>query len=126
MPVELNHTIVRARDPHASARFLAEVMGLAPPTRFGPFEVVQTANGVSLDYDVADDVVAQHYAFLVSEEEFDEILARVLARGLTHWADPFRHRPGEVNRNDGGRGTYFQDPEGHLLEIITRPYGSGG
>jgi catechol 2,3-dioxygenase-like lactoylglutathione lyase family enzyme len=126
MSVELNHTIVAARDRHASAAFLAEVLGLAPPTPFGPFMVVETANGVSLDFaDTDGDVTSQHYAFLVSEAEFDEILGRIRQRDLPYWADPGRHRQGEINRNDGGRGVYFPDPDDHLLEIITRPYGSG-
>jgi catechol 2,3-dioxygenase-like lactoylglutathione lyase family enzyme len=124
--VELNHTIVSARDPHGSAAFLADVLGLPAPTRFGPFMVVETANGVSLDFADADGEIApQHYAFLVSEAEFDEIFARIEAMDLPYWADPGRRRLGEINRNDGGRGVYFPDPDGHLLEIITRPYGSG-
>lgn len=126
MPAQLNHTIVAARDPEGSAAFLAELLGLPTPSRFGSFIVVQTANGVSLDYSEASDITTQHYAFLVSETEFDEIFGRIRAWGLAHWADPHRTRPNEVNRNDGGRGVYFEDPNGHLLEILTRPYGSGG
>lgn len=125
MSVELNHTIVRASDRDASASFLVEVLGLEPPTPFGPFMVVQVANGVSLDYASAGgDIAPQHYAFLVSESEFDEIFGRIQARDLPYWADPGRRRPGEINHNDGGRGVYFPDPDGHQLEIITRPYGS--
>jgi catechol 2,3-dioxygenase-like lactoylglutathione lyase family enzyme len=126
MSVELNHTIVAARDRRRSAAFLADVLGLADPAPFGPFMVVEVANGVSLDFaDTEGDIPSQHYAFLVSEEEFDEIFTRIQARGLPYWADPARRRPGEINHNDGGRGVYFPDPEGHFLEIITRPYGSG-
>jgi catechol 2,3-dioxygenase-like lactoylglutathione lyase family enzyme len=126
MTVELNHTIVYAADRDASAKFMAEVFGLAEPKPFGRFLVVQTANGVSLDYaEHSGPISRQHYAFLVSEAEFDEIFARVEARGLAYWADPMRRRPGEINHNDGGRGVYFPDPSGHGLEIITRPYGSG-
>jgi catechol 2,3-dioxygenase-like lactoylglutathione lyase family enzyme len=126
MSVELNHTIIHAADRDASAKFMAEVLGLPEPKPFGHFLVVQTANGVSLDY-VQDPgpISPQHYAFLVSEEEFDEIFGRVKARGLPYWADPMKTRPGEINRHDGGRGVYFPDPSGHFLEIITRPYGSG-
>ncbi len=127
MPVELNHTIVASRDQAETAAFIAGVLGLPDPGRYGPFLVVQTANGVSLD--VADrpgDIVAQHYAFLVSETEFDEIWGRIRERGVEFYADPSRKRPGEINTNDGGRGLYFEEPSGHLLEIITRPYGSGG
>jgi catechol 2,3-dioxygenase-like lactoylglutathione lyase family enzyme len=126
MSVELNHTIVHALDRETSARFMSEVFGLAEPEPFGPFLVVRTANGVSLDYHAAPaPITAQHYAFLVSEAEFDAIFGRVQAKGLPYWADPFMHRPGEINHNDGGRGVYFPDPSGHFLEIITRPYGSG-
>jgi catechol 2,3-dioxygenase-like lactoylglutathione lyase family enzyme len=127
MPVQLNHTIVAARDQRESATFMAELLGLAPPTRFGPFLVVQVDNDVSLDFLPADGPVhPQHYAFLVGEAEFDEIFGRIRERGLPWWADPGRRRPGEINTNDGGRGLYWEDPSGHLLEIITRPYGSGG
>src|SRR5262245_58555122 len=126
MSVELNHTIVHAHDKHASARFLVEVLGLEEPTTFGPFVVVQVANGVSLDFaddHAPDGFQSQHYAFLVSEEEFDQILGRIEERGLTYWADPFHRRAGEVNHDDGGRGLYWSDPNGHNLEIITVPYG---
>jgi catechol 2,3-dioxygenase-like lactoylglutathione lyase family enzyme len=126
MTVELNHTIVAARDPAVSARFLAEVLGLPAPSPFGPFMVVETGNRVSLDYlETHGDITSQHYAFLVTEEEFDQIFGRIEERELPYWADPGRRRVGEINRNDGGRGVYFPDPDGHLLEIITRPYGSG-
>ena len=126
MSVELNHTIVHALDPDASARFMTEVFGLPAPEPFGPFLVIRTANGVSLDYIASDaPVTAQHYAFLVSDPEFDAILGRVKERGLTYWADPGRTRPGLINTHYGGRGVYFCDPSGHFLEIITRPYGSG-
>ena len=127
MAVQLNHTIVNARDSETSAAYVAELLGLPAPTRYGPFQVVEVANGVSLDFMDADgDITPQHYAFLVTEAEFDEIFGRIMARGLAHWADPSRGRPGEINTNDGGRGVYFEDPDGHFLEIITRPYGSGG
>jgi len=123
---QLNHTIVWCRDQQVSATFLTETLGLAAPTRFGPFLVAETANGVSLDYHETDGVVAsQHYAFLVAEDEFDEIFGRITGRGLAYGADPAMSRAGEVNHNDGGRGVYFADPDGHLLEILTRPYGSG-
>jgi catechol 2,3-dioxygenase-like lactoylglutathione lyase family enzyme len=126
MSVELNHTIVHAADSATSARFMREVFGLAEPESFGPFLVVRTANGVSLDYiDCPPPIPPQHYAFLVSDAEFDEIFGRVKARGLTYWADPMRAQPGRINTHFGGRGVYFCDPAGHFLEIITKPYGSG-
>jgi len=127
MTVSLNHTIVWCRDNAASSRFMAEILGLPAPTAFGHFQVVATDNGVSLDFMQKDGEVArQHYAFLVAEAEFDSIFGRIRERDLTYWADPARSKEGQINRHDGGRGLYFQDPDGHLLEIITRPYGSGG
>ena len=127
MAVQLNHTIVAARDKRESAAFLVEILGLPEPTTFGPFLVVEVDNGVSLDFaDHSGAITPQHYAFLVGETEFDEIFGRIRDRGLTYWADPDRRRPGEINTNDGGRGLYWKDPSGHFLEIITRPYGSGG
>lgn len=127
MAVELNHTIVAAHDKKASARFLADLLGLEVAPEYGPFVPVQMPNGVTLDYmDTAESITPQHYAFLVSEDEFDTIFARVREAGLTFWADPHHDRPGSINHNDGGRGAYFDDPNGHNLEILTRPYGSGG
>jgi catechol 2,3-dioxygenase-like lactoylglutathione lyase family enzyme len=126
MAAELNHTIVAARDASASATFLAEILGLPGPEVYGPFQVVRTANGVSLDFQQRDGKIAwQHYAFLISEPEFDEIFGRIRSRGLPHWGDPFKQQPDRINHNDGGRGVYFEDPDGHMLEIITRPYGAG-
>ena len=126
MAVQLNHTIVRVDDKVESATFLSQILGVPEPVPFGPFLVVQVDNDVSLDF--ADDhgpAYPQHYAFLVDEERFDEIFGRIRERELTYWADPARRREGEINHNDGGRGVYFQDPGGHYLEILTRPYGSG-
>jgi catechol 2,3-dioxygenase-like lactoylglutathione lyase family enzyme len=126
MTVKLNHTIVYSRDKRAAANFFAEVFGLPAPARFGPFLVVEVGNEVSLDfYEGEGKIASQHYAFLVSEPEFDQIFGRIKARALAYWADPGQSRQGEINRHDGGRGVYFEDPSGHLLEIITRPYGSG-
>jgi catechol 2,3-dioxygenase-like lactoylglutathione lyase family enzyme len=127
MAVQLNHTIVAARDAEASAHFLADILGLPAPVRWGPFMIVEDANGTSLDFmDWGDhEIHGQHYAFLVSEDEFDAGFARIRERGLPYWADPHKDTPNEINRNDGGRGVYFEDPNGHLLELITRPYGSG-
>ncbi len=126
MAVQLNHTIVSTHDKEKSAAFLAQILGLPTPVRFGPFLGVEAANGVTLDFmDTDDEITPQHYAFLITEAEFDEIFGRIQGRGLTYWADPGRTRPNQINRGDGGRGVYFEDPDGHLLEIITRSYGSG-
>jgi len=126
MTVAFNHTLLYAHDSEASARFLSEILGLAAPERWGPFMVVKTDNGTNLDYIDTDGTIAsQHYAFLVDESDFDAIFERIRARELPYWADPGQRQQGRINRHDGGRGLYFEDPNGHLLEIITRPYGSG-
>ena len=127
MGIELNHTIVWCRDQEKSAQFLADMLGRPAPSRFGPFHVVTLDNGVSLDFHAVEGpITSQHYAFLISEEDFDAVLQRIRERRLDYWADPRASRPGEINRNDGGRGVYFPDPDGHFLEVLTRPYGSGG
>ena len=125
MPTELNHTIVWCRDKMRSSAFLAEMLGRSAPRPFFHFMVVDLDNCVSLDfYQKEGDVAVQHYAFLVGDAEFDVVLGRIEAKGLSYWADPARTRPGEINHHFGGRGVYFEDPDGHLLELITRPYGS--
>ena len=124
MPIALNHTIVHSRDRHEGADFLTDLFGLPPASAWGPFVAVQLANEVTLDYlDVDGDIEPQHYCFLVDEQEFDAIFGRITESGLAHWADPGHRQPGEINTHDGGRGVYFDDPSGHVLEIITRPYG---
>jgi extradiol dioxygenase family protein len=122
VPVDLNHTIVPARDKHESAAFLAEVLGLAAPKSVGPFVEVETSNGVSLDLDDRWEVASHHYAFLVSEDEFDAIFARIKDRNIRYWADPGHQQPDMLNNN--GRGFYFEDPSGHNMEVLTRPYGA--
>ena len=127
MAVELNHTIVWSEDPEEGATFLAWALGLDPPRRWGPFLVVEADNGVSLDFlpkEHDGPVVSQHYAFLIGEEEFVAVFARVTERGIPYYADPAGRREGEINHGDGGRGFYFPDPSGHWLEVLTRPYGS--
>ena len=127
MAIHFNHTILSAHDSKASAIFLAEMLNLPAPRRWGPFQMVVTENGANLDYmDTDGEITPQHYAFLISEAEFDEVFDRIRDRKLSYWADPGRRQLGEINHHDGGRAVYFEDPNGHLLEIITRPYGSGG
>ena len=122
---ELNHTIVWCSDKQRSAGFLTDVLGLPPARPFFHFLVVELKNGVSLDYYQKEGAVSpQHYAFLVSDEEFDAGFGRIKAMGLPYWADPARTQAGEINQHFGGRGVYFFDPDEHLLEMITRPYGS--
>jgi extradiol dioxygenase family protein len=126
MAVEFNHTIVKVRDKHEAASFFADVLGLAPATAYGPFLELKMSNGVSLDFaDTEGDAVPTHFAFLVSEADFDDILGRIQDRGIDYWADPFKREPNSFNTEDGGRGLYWEDPNGHYLEMITRPYGSG-
>ncbi|RVW05694.1 VOC family protein [Rhodococcus xishaensis] len=122
MAISLNHTIVLARDKQVSASFLTTLFDLPDAVPVGPFLAVRLHNDVTLDFaDPPVEVLPQHYAFQVTEEEFDAIYGRILERGLEHWADPHNTRPGEINRNNGGRGVYFRDPAGHNLEILTRP-----
>jgi len=125
--VELNHTIVHARNKKESAEFVSEILGLPEPEpMFGHFLVVRTTNGVSLDFIETDEKFdTQHYAFLVSDKEWDEIFGRIQKRGLKYWADPMKKEPGKTNSYFGGRGVYFEDPSGNLLEIITKPYVNG-
>jgi hypothetical protein len=126
MPVQLNHTIVWCRDKSRSSALLARILGSAPAMPFYNFMVVQLDNGVSLDFMEKDGPIAsQHYAFLIEESEFDTTFSRIRNEGLRYWADPAKSRPSEINHNDGGRGVYFEDLDGHFLEVITRPYGSG-
>jgi catechol 2,3-dioxygenase-like lactoylglutathione lyase family enzyme len=122
--VQLNHTIVYARDRQLSAEFLATILGLAVGAPFGPFLPVELGNGVTLDYYERRDepIQAQHYAFLVPDEQFDTMIARLEAAGVTYYADPSHTEAGQINRLFGGRGTYFDDPDGHNMEIMTRPY----
>lgn len=124
MSIDLNHTIIRVRDKWASAKFFADIVGLEAGPEWGHFVPVRTGNGVTLDFADAEDFSPQHYAFLVGEAEFDTALARIRAGGVKHYATPRRERPGEINHRYGGRGVYFDDPNGHLMELITQPYGS--
>ena len=128
MTVQLNHTIIPARNKKESAKFLSEVLGLPEPFAFGPFMAVPV-DSLTLDYvdvDANQEIESRHYAFLVSEEEFDQIFGRIQERQIPYWADPHKETPQQINTRDGGRGCYFPDPDGHWLEILTRPYGSGG
>ncbi|MFC0397391.1 VOC family protein [Paraburkholderia rhizosphaerae] len=123
MGIQLNHTIVWCSDKQKSTRFIIDILGLPAPVPFGQMLVVQLDNGVSLDFFERDGPISmQHYAFLASEDEFDRAFARIRERGLQYWADPSKQRAGETYRHNGGRGVYFDDPDGHFLEIMTRPY----
>jgi catechol 2,3-dioxygenase-like lactoylglutathione lyase family enzyme len=119
MAIELNHTIVPARDPKTSAQFLADILGVSVDPPLSHFTPVTLANHVTLDYDQHDEFDAHHYAFQVSDEEFDAAFARIQQGGITHYADPACRQAGQIYRSGGRRGTYFRDPDGHLMEILT-------
>ncbi len=127
MAIQFNHTIVHSHDSRESAEFWADILGLEVSPRFGRFVPVKVANGVTFDFaDVSSDVTEiqrAHYAFLVSEQDFDSGFAKIKEKNLSYWADPRQQYPGEINHNDGGRGVYFLDPSGHALEMLTVPYG---
>jgi len=120
MSVELNHTIVPARDPQASAQFLAGILGLAVGPPVAHFTPVTLDNGVTLDFDRHDHVDEHHYAFQLSEGEWEAAFERIVDGGITYYADPGCRQPGQVYAGGNGRrGTYFRDPDGHLMEILT-------
>ncbi len=123
MSASLDHMIVFARDRDASATYLAQMLGVGEPIQAGHFTQVAIEHGLTVDFmNTSGSVAVQHYAFLVSDTQFDAAFARLRERGQTYWADPYRRRPKEVNAlaNDG-RLVYFEDPSGHFLEIRTRP-----
>lgn len=124
MSIELNHTIVHAKDKHASAQFLAGILAIPVAKEWGPFVPVPVGP-VTLEFlEVGDaPIQSQHYAFLVSDDVFDAAFARIRDAGIGFWADPFHHEPGRINHEHGGRGVYFDDPDGHSLELQTAPYG---
>ena len=125
MSVQLNHTIIWCGDKQLSANYMAEILGRPAPREFMHFLVVDMDNDVSLDFTEKDGKISlQHYAFLISEREFDEVFARLEKRKQTYWADPARAQVNQINHHFGGRGLYFADPNGHSLEVITKPYGS--
>lgn len=125
MTITLNHTLVPAYDKHASARFLADLLGLrvtdrSPGSPVGRFVVV-SVTGVSLDFDEVENFEPHHYAFAVSDDDFDAILARIEQAALSYSADPHFQKVQEINNVNGGRGLYVHDPNGHNLEFLTRP-----
>ena len=124
MTVTFNHTIIAAKDREASARFFRELFELAEAPSWGVFTNVQLDEGVLLQFaePPVDEIQMQHYALLVDDELFDRAYRRLREGGVEHWADPQRTRPSETNTGHGGRGVYFQDPAGHFIEMITRPY----
>ena len=125
MTVSFNHTIVFADNKQESAEFFGTLFGLPDPVSWGPFLTFELDHGVLIQFaEPGIEILPQHYAFLVSEAEFDRIYRWILDTGLTHWADPQMKRPNLFNTSHGGRGVYFRDPTGHNLEVISSPYGS--
>lgn len=133
MTIQLDHTIVASRDKAAAAAFFAEIFGLEVQPPSGPFVPVRVNDALTFDF--ADDarhgagteIAPQHYAFHISEAEFDAIYERVRSKGIPYGSGPFSHDDGRINTRRGGRGFYFQDPSGHLLEVMTVPEtGSSG
>jgi catechol 2,3-dioxygenase-like lactoylglutathione lyase family enzyme len=124
--MRLDHTIIAARDGERSARWFADLFGLPAPTPFSVFWQVSLPDGLDLDFDTYGEdatFTTSHFAFLVDEAEFDAVFGRIRDGGIRYWSDPGRQNSGEINHHDGGRGVYFADPDDHLLEIITVPYG---
>ena len=122
MSIEVNHLIVPATDKKASARFLADVLGIELAPAVSHFEPVQIGH-VTLDYDDATDIRPMHIAFLVDDATFDAAQGRLVDIDAATYADPGRSQPGQINHRYGGRGVYFDDPDGHLFELLTAPYG---
>jgi catechol 2,3-dioxygenase-like lactoylglutathione lyase family enzyme len=120
MTIRLDHTIVPAKDRVASAAFFAEIFGLAVAPDPGHFAQVQINESLTFDFaDEPEPGRSLHYAFHVSEAEFDAILGRVKARQIPYGSEPFSHADGRINTRRGGRGFYFEDLDGHLLEVMT-------
>jgi catechol 2,3-dioxygenase-like lactoylglutathione lyase family enzyme len=122
MPILLNHTIVPSRDKEGSARFFARIFGLSyDASAGGHFAPVHLNSDLTLDWDNRDSFDSHHYAFLVNEQQFDDIFGRLKAEGVRYGSQPSAPANGEINTRRGGRGLYFADPDGHLMEIMTRP-----
>lgn len=123
MPASFNHTIIAAKDRAESASLYRDLLEAKDAPSWGLFTNLQLTDGVLLQFaEPPVEIQMQHYAFLVDDELFDRACARLVERGITHWADPQMRRTGEINNEHGGRGVYFKDPAGHAVELITRPY----
>ncbi len=126
MTIELNHTIVPSRDKEESVRFYERMFGFKYEGPLGPFAPITIpSQSLSLDFDDRESFDPQHYAFKVSEGEFDEIFGRIVDAGLVYGSEPRTPENLEINHWNGGRGVYFRDPSGHLLELLTRDYTAG-
>ena len=121
MPITLNHTIVPSHDKEQGASFFARMFGLKYRGPSAHFAQVRVNGDLALDWDNRDGFESHHYAFVVSDEEFDTIFARIVAENVAYGSGPSSARDGQINHRRGGRGLYFADPDGHLLEIMTVP-----
>ena len=121
MPITLNHTIVPSRDKQSSATFFARIMGLPEPGSIGNFVQVRVNDDLAMDYDNRERFEAHHYAFVVSDAEFDQIFDRLQREQVRYGSGPSDPTNGQINTRRGGRGLYFSDPDGHLMEIMTVP-----
>jgi catechol 2,3-dioxygenase-like lactoylglutathione lyase family enzyme len=119
MPILLDHTIVPARDKLASATFFAEIFGLSVKSADGYFAQVQVNDSLTFDFSDEPKPQSHHYAFHISDTEFEAIYERVKAKGLPYGSGPYNHTDGKIYTRRGGRGFYFEDPNGHLLEVMT-------
>lgn len=121
MPLILNHTIVPSRDKEGSAQFFSRIFGVSAPEPNGHFAQVHVNGDLSFDWDTRDGFESHHYAFVVTDQEFDEIFGRLKGESVRYGSGPNSHQNGEINTRRGGRGLYFADPDGHLMEIMTTP-----
>ena len=120
MAITLNHTIVPAHDKETSARFFAEIFGLKYEGPAGHFAPVKVNDTLTLDFDNSQRFEWHHYAFHVGDDEFDAIFSRIKAAGLKYGSMPWSREDMQLNNWRGGRGVYFCDPNGHILELLTR------
>lgn len=121
MAIVLNHTIVPARDNDAAARWFARIFGLRYDGAKGHFAPVKVNSELTLLFDKDEGFGSSHYAFHVSDKEFDEIFGRVKDEGVAFGSAPGRFTDGQLNDWNGGRGVYFKSPDGHILELMTMP-----
>ena len=120
MAITLDHTIVPAHDKEASAKWFADIFGLTYQGPAGHFAPVQVNETLTLDFDNRDEFESHHYAFHVSDEEFDAIFGQIKAEGVTYGSGPRDLDDMDINHRRGGRGVYFVDLDGHILELLTR------
>jgi catechol 2,3-dioxygenase-like lactoylglutathione lyase family enzyme len=119
MSIALDHTIVPAHDKLQAAQFLADILGLEVSPPMGPFAPVHVNEGLTFDFQERERFEWHHYAFRVTEEEFDAIFGRIQAAGIPYGSGPHSLEDGQINHRSGGRGVYFRDPNGHVLELLT-------